>query len=73
VCSEAEIKDAMRIIFETHGERVEAAAVLPLACLKKHTNRFKGKSVVLVSCGGNYAGEGLEEKDHSHNLAVSKL
>jgi len=73
VCSEAEIKDAMRIIFEEHGERVEAAAVLPLACLKKHRNRFKGKSVVLVSCGGNYASEGLEEKVYSYTLPESKL
>jgi len=73
VCSEAEIKDAMRITFEAHGERVEAAAVLPLACLIKHRNRFMGKSVVLVSCGGNYAIEGLDEKDHSSNQAISKL
>lgn len=51
--SEAEIEDAIRLIFEQHLLVVEGSAAMGVSALLKHPEHFKGKKVVLVLCGRN--------------------
>ncbi|WP_243611775.1 threonine ammonia-lyase [Shimia aestuarii] len=51
--SEAEIEDAIFDILSDEKLVCEGAAGAGLAVIKKHRDRFKGKKVGLVICGGN--------------------
>ncbi len=55
--SEAEIEDAIRVIFEHHRLVAEGSAVLGVAYLMKHPERFKGRTVVPIVCGKNIGTE----------------
>ena len=55
--SEAEIADAIRVIFEHHRLITEGSAALSVAYLLKHPERFKGKTVVPIVCGKNIGTE----------------
>ncbi len=51
--SEAEIVSAMRFVAHTHHKIIEGAAAVPVACLIKNKEHFKGCTVVIVICGAN--------------------
>jgi threonine dehydratase len=51
--SEAEIVQAMRLIYHSHGETIEGAAGVAVAALLQTGQRFAGKAVAVVICGGN--------------------
>ena len=51
--TEAEIADAIRVLFEQHRLVTEGSAALSVAYLLKHPERFKGRTVVPVVCGKN--------------------
>jgi threonine dehydratase len=55
--SEAEIEDAIRVLFEQHRLVAEGSAVLSVAYLMKHPERFEGRTVVPVVCGKNIGTE----------------
>lgn len=49
--TEADILASLREMAQTEGYYTEAACALPLACLKNHPERFRGKKVLLVLTG----------------------
>jgi len=51
--SEAEIEDAIRLLFEQHRLVTEGSAALSVAYLVKHAERFRGRTVVPIVCGKN--------------------
>ena len=51
--SEAEIRRAIRFVFERHGYVIEGAAGVAVAGLLKDRERYRGKTVVIVLCGRN--------------------
>jgi threonine dehydratase len=51
--TEAEIRQAMGLVFETHHLMVEGAAGVALAAYLRQVNRWRGKTVVVILCGGN--------------------
>jgi threonine dehydratase len=51
--TEDEIKQSMNQFMETHHQLIEGAAAVPIAALIKQQEQWKGKNVVIVSCGGN--------------------
>jgi threonine dehydratase len=51
--TEAEIEQAIRVLFEQHRLVAEGSAALSVGALLKHPDRFAGKKVVLVVCGRN--------------------
>ncbi len=55
--SEAEIEDAIRVLFEQHRLVAEGSAALSVAYLMKHPERFEGRTVVPVVCGKNIGTE----------------
>ena len=55
--TEAEIEDAIRVLFEEHRLVAEGSAALSVAYLLKHPERFKGRTVVPVVCGKNIGTE----------------
>jgi threonine dehydratase len=59
--SENEIRSAIRHIVEQHQMLIEGAAALPVACLLKDKDRFKGKQVVLIISGKKITVELLKE------------
>lgn len=60
LASEAEIGAEMRYMAETHHMIVEGSAGVAVACFRKLRERFRGKNVVIVICGGNVALETLQ-------------
>jgi len=58
---EQAIAEAMRVVEEHHGMRVEGAAGVAVAAFLSHVERrgerWRGKDVVIVVCGGNVAAE----------------
>jgi len=59
--NENEIRSAIRHIVEQHQILIEGAAALPVACLLKEKNRFKGKHVVLIISGKKITFQLLKE------------
>ena len=55
--TEAEIEDAIRVLFEHHRLVAEGSAALSVAYLLKHPERFRGRTVVPVVCGKNIGTE----------------
>ncbi len=51
--SETEIRLAMRLVLETHGQAVEGAAGVALAGYLRQAERWRGRTVVAILCGGN--------------------
>lgn len=50
---EDEIEQAILLLLEIEKTVVEGAGAVGLAALMKHTERFKGRKVGLILCGGN--------------------
>lgn len=61
--SEPAIREAMTLLFETHGRMVEGAGALPLAAVFTAKPRFQGRPVVLIASGGNVASEVFRSAD----------
>jgi threonine dehydratase len=59
--SENEIRAAIRHIVQEHQMLIEGAAALPVACLLKDKDRFKGKQVVLIISGKKITVDLLKE------------
>jgi threonine dehydratase len=57
--SEAEIGAAVRWMVEKHHKIIEGAAGVALAACMKNRERFAGKTVAVVICGGNIATDKL--------------
>jgi threonine dehydratase len=51
--SEDEIRQAMRSVLETHHLAVEGAAGVALAAFLRQADAWRGKTVVVILCGGN--------------------
>lgn len=51
--SEAEIKSALRLVYERMKIVVEPSCVVPLAAVLKHKELFKGKKIGIILTGGN--------------------
>lgn len=58
--SEHEIKQAMRLVLDTHHKVIEGSAGVAVASYLKRKDEFTGKSVVILICGGNIATPTLE-------------
>ena len=50
---EGDIEQAITMLLEIEKTVVEGAGAAPLAALLKHPQRFRGKRVGLILCGGN--------------------
>lgn len=51
--SEAQIAEAMGLIYRSHGEIIEGAAGVAVASLLQTGQRYAGQTVAVVICGGN--------------------
>jgi threonine dehydratase len=51
--TEAEIKAALRLVYERMKIVVEPSCVVPLAAVLKHKDLFKGKKIGIILTGGN--------------------
>lgn len=51
--SEEQIRAAIQLMIHEHGKIIEGAAAVTIASLLKEKQRFKGKKIVLIICGGN--------------------
>ncbi len=59
--SEDEIKQAIKLMVDIHHKIIEGAAGVALASFLKVKERYVGKNVVIVICGGNIATKKLKE------------
>jgi threonine dehydratase len=57
--SEDQIRRAMRSVLETHHLAVEGAAGVALAAFTREAPAWRGKTVVVILCGGNVGPEAL--------------
>lgn len=55
--TEDEILAAMRHVRKEKGWLIEGAAAVALAAFIKEAERYRGKRVVIVICGGNLSSE----------------
>ena len=55
--SEDEILGAMQRVRDTRGWIIEGAAGVAVAAFLKEANRYQGKTIVVVVCGGNLSAE----------------
>ena len=53
LCSEKEIVETQKMIWERMKIVVEPSSAVPLACLVRNKERFRGKRVVIILSGGN--------------------
>ncbi len=58
-CTEDEIKEAMRMVWERMKIIIEPSSAVPLACILKNKNYFKGKKIALIISGGNVDFDGF--------------
>jgi len=58
--SEVEIAEAIRWMVDAHHKIIEGAAGVALASYLRNVERFRGKKVAIVICGGNIATEKLK-------------
>ncbi|MFH5832884.1 threonine/serine dehydratase [Halalkalibaculum sp. DA3122] len=58
--SEQEIEDAIRMMIEKHGKLVEGAAAVAVAGFLKKIELFRGKTTVIIICGGNISRDQLK-------------
>jgi len=61
LATEEEIAEGIHFVAHKHHKIIEGSAAVPIAVLKKNKERFKGKTVVLVMCGGNIDIKKLKE------------
>lgn len=59
--SEDEILSAMRRVRDTRGWTIEGAAGVAVAAFLKEADRYQGKTVVVVICGGNLSAEVMRQ------------
>ncbi|XP_022335210.1 L-threonine ammonia-lyase-like [Crassostrea virginica] len=59
--SEEEIGKAVVFMLQHHQKVIEGAAGMTLACFMKNPERFRGKCVVVVACGGNIGIQTLQQ------------
>jgi threonine dehydratase len=59
--TEEEIGDALRDFVREHDIVIEGAAAVAISSLLRERDRYKGKNVVVVICGGNIAPNTLKE------------
>ncbi len=59
--SEAEIRDAMRLVLETEHWLIEGAAAVAVAAFRQDIRRWDGKRVAIVLCGRNVSPEVLAQ------------
>ncbi len=55
--SEPEIAAAMLGLRDSDGVRAEGAAAMAAACFRRQSERWAGRTVVVVVCGGNVGDE----------------
>ncbi|MFX1516309.1 MAG: threonine/serine dehydratase [Promethearchaeota archaeon] len=58
---EEEIAQAILLMLEQHSMVVEGAAGVTIAAYLKEKDRFKGKNIVLIICGGNISVQQLKK------------
>ena len=58
---EPEVAAAMRLVLDRHHWAIEGAAGVAVAALLKQADRWRGKRVVVVICGGNVSLEVLRK------------
>lgn len=51
--TEEEIASAMRLVLQARGWKIEGAAGVAVAAFLKNAAQYKGKTVVVIICGGN--------------------
>ncbi|MEM7035407.1 MAG: threonine/serine dehydratase [Bacteroidota bacterium] len=68
IVSEKQIAHAIRYMLETHHKLIEGAAGVALAGFLKDPERYKGRKVVIIICGGNIAYDTLQQA-----LAMTEL
>lgn len=61
IVNEEEIANAIKYMLEYHHMVVEGAAGVTVASFLKEITRFKGKTVILIICGGNIGYQQLKE------------
>ena len=59
--SEKEIAEGLKFMVHTHRKIIEGSAAVTIAALFRYKEQFKGKTVVLVICGGNIDIEKLKK------------
>jgi len=59
--SEDQIAEAMRQFIDAHHLLPEGAAGVALGGLNLRADKYKGKNVVVIICGGNISRETLKE------------
>jgi len=59
--NEEEIKNAIRLMIEHHDKIVEGSAGVAIASLIKEKEKYMGRNVVVVVCGGNISKENVIE------------
>ena len=59
--SEEEIGESMRLFIESHHMLIEGAAAVAVASYLKTRERYAGRSVVIIICGGNISLETLRK------------
>jgi threonine dehydratase len=58
--TEEEIKESLREFIQTQHMLIEGSAAVAVAAFKKQADRFAGKNVVVIICGGNISIETLK-------------
>ena len=58
---EGRLRESLKMIYETHGRKVEGAGALALAGLLESPDFFRGRKVVLVVSGKNISESSFEE------------
>jgi threonine dehydratase len=61
LATEDEIKNAIKLVLDTHHKLIEGAAAVALASYLKRKAEFVGKNVVIIICGGNMATSTLKK------------
>ncbi len=61
VVSEEQIAEAMRLFIDAHHMLLEGAAGVAIAGFLASADRYKGKNVVIIVCGGNISRETLKK------------
>lgn len=57
--TEDEIKKAIKLILEKHHQVIEGSAGVAVASYIKEKDKYKGKNIVILICGGNLSTEKL--------------
>jgi threonine dehydratase len=53
LCTETQIVEAMRLVFETTGMAIEPSSAVAVAVVRSHPERFQDRRIALVITGGN--------------------